>query len=342
MTTQKDVIRYIVRQRKKGYDDEAIRTKMYVNGYRPEDMNKYFAYIDNQHTFAKNAMIVTAFLLIIASSVFVLGKNVSLTAAAPWSWPWSSPSPYSTYDCGEDYPAGSEKDLSRCIADDSATENILFCYVNNTVTADEISPSSVNDDWYSDTLGKDISSITEIDTSALLESSIVLPWTASYDNVDCFSWTHGTTRTSDWHLCNSSQENLVFYYGDSATGDINETYGGISTELGLNSSYYLCYDELECTTQTTACDESANEYCVGRMNDTYGSAWYPCDTTLDADYYRCCVGGCNGIEMTCGEYLLQSDGSEVAFNECDSDGTSGCCDAETDCVYDSECYSEDD
>ena len=131
--------------------------------------------------------------------------------------------------------------------------------------------------------------MSEIDTVSLLESSIVFPWTAKYDNVDCVSWTHGTVRTSDWHLCNSSQENLVFYF-NAVAGDINDTYGGLSTELGMNSSYYLCYDELECTTQTTECDD--DYYCVGRLDDEYGSAWYPCDTTLEADYYRCCKAGC--------------------------------------------------
>ena len=162
--------------------------------------------------------------------------------------------------------------------------------------------------------------------------------------MDCFSWNHRTTRTEDWHLCNATESgtppNLVFYYTDVADGE-NVSYGGVSTSLVMNSSYYLCYDELTCTTETNACDEDVGSYCVGRMDATVGSNWYPCDTTLDADYYRCCTGGCDAKEMMCGEYVGSDTRSAVEFDECSSDGTSGCCSAATDCVYDGECYTED-
>ncbi|MFA6888600.1 MAG: hypothetical protein WC254_03825 [Candidatus Woesearchaeota archaeon] len=345
MTAKKDVIRYILRQRKKGFEDEDIRSKMYVNGYKPEDMNKYFKYIDHQWSYAKNVMIIGAFLLILASSVLVVGKNTDLTGA--FTWPWTT-----TYYCGDDYPAAERyvKDLSDCISDNLVTKNKLYCYVNNTVSTEELSPSGVNDDWYLNSLYTDISSVSSIDTVSLLDYSIVLPYNANYDNVDCVEWTHGTVRTSNWHQCNASQENLVFYYTDTATGDINNTYGGISTELALNSSYYLCYDELNCTTEedviwsgfsSSMCPPET--YCVGRMSDTSGSAWYPCDTTsTNAQYSRCCKSGCdNSIEMTCGEYIPDINENFISFSECSSDGTSGCCDSTTDCVYDSNCYDED-
>jgi hypothetical protein len=332
--SHKEAIHYIRKSRKKGYSDEQIRVKMLVSGYMPKQLNDYFKQADDVQSGIKQFTILSIVVLVLIGSVLLIGRNADLTAAALWSWPWTA-----TYDCGDDYPAEERyvKDLSDCIADDEP--NILFCYVNNTVSTDEISPDSLNDNWYLREVREDISSVGEIDTVSLLESSIVFPWIAEYDNVDCVSWTHGTVRTSDWHLCNSSQENLVFYF-NAVAGDINDTYGGLSTELGMNSSYYLCYDELECTTQTTECDD--DYYCVGRLDDEYGSAWYPCDTTLEADYYRCCKAGCEAMEMMCGEYLLQSDGSEVAFNECRSDGSSGCCDSDTDCIYGSTCYNEDD
>ncbi len=346
----KEIVDYIVRQRKAGHPDGKIRTRMEIRGHTPENLNLYFQLADDQTQSSKVMQSVFSFVLLglVFGSLFVVAQNSGLTGAVSatitgaFSWPWSGGG---SYDCGDDYPADADEvmDLSDCVADEEETQDYLFCYVNNSVTSDEISPDGSNDDWYSTNLEEDISSISSIDTPALLESAFILPWSAateSYDNVDCFSWDHGMTRTSDWHQCNASSgepPNLVFYYTDVANG-VNVSYGGVSTELSLNSSYYLCYDELECVTQETECSDSS--YCVGRMDDVSGSDWYPCDTSLDAPYYRCCTGGCDAKDMMCGEYL-DSDGTYVAFTECDSDGTSGCCSAATDCVYDGECYSED-
>lgn len=354
----KEIVEYINRQRKEGYKDGRIRTLMEVHGHTPENLNLYFQLADEQ--MRSNTVLQSVFslliIVVILGALFVTAQQsgmtaaivTTLTGAAPWSsWSWSGFG--SSYDCGDDYPADADEvmDLSSCVADEEETADYLFCYVNNSVDTDDISPSGVNDEWYSTNVDEDISAISSIDTVALLESSIVFPWTASYDNVDCFSWNHGTVRTEDWHLCNATTAstdtpaNMVFYYTDVANGT-NVSYGGVSTELSLNSSYYLCYDELSCETSTTACDEEAGEYCVGRLDSESGSSWYPCDTTLDASYYRCCTGGCDSVEMVCGEKIQSQDGrDEMSFDECSSDGTSGCCDESTDCVYNAECYDED-
>ncbi len=350
----KEIVDYIVRQRKAGHPDGKIRTRMEIHGHTPENLNLYFQLADEHLQSSKVMQSVFSFLLValVLGALVVTAQQTGMTAAvattltgAPtWSWSWSGFG--GGYDCGDDYPADADDvmDLSDCVSDTSTTEDYLFCYVNNSVTSDEISPDGSNDDWYSTNVGEDVSAVSSIDTVALLESAYILPWSAateSYDNVDCFSWDHGATRTEDWHQCNASDTtppNLVFYYTDAADGS-NVSYGGVSTELSLNSSYYLCYDELECTTETSAC--SAGSYCVGRLDSETGSSWYPCDTTLDADYYRCCTGGCDAKEMMCGEYVGSDTRSAVEFDECSSDGTSGCCSAATDCVYDGECYSED-
>ncbi len=249
-------------------------------------------------------------------------------------------------------------DLSDCVGDTSSTEKYLFCYVNNELNVeDDLSPSGSNDDWYNTNVDEDISLTTAIDSLDLLESRAVYPYTyntpTSYDNVDCFEWDHGrardeTTRTSGWHTCNEPASgtdypsNLVFYYVDS--GDLSD--GIVSTgtdpsyEPTWDSSYYVCYDELSCVTQSTACDESADSYCVGRMDDPTGSPWYSCETdSEDADWYRCCTSACEETSMMCAGYLLSQDGTEeVAFTSCVEDGTSACCDDTTDCVYGSGCY----
>ncbi len=350
---QKEIVHYIQKQREEGHKDGRIRTLMEVHGHTPEDLNLYFELANErmQQKTVQNYVVLLLFAAFFLGSLFFVGENTGLTGAvtstvdsATSAVSWRSIFG-SDYECGDDYPADEDNviDLSYCVGESLRTKNYLFCYVNNSVTSADISPSGSNDDWYSTNLGEDISSIESIDTVSLLESSIVFPWRASYDNVDCFSWDHGTTRTEDWHLCNATESdtppNLVFYYADVGDGS-NVSYGGLSTSLVLNSSYYLCYDELECTTETSACDEDAGSYCVGRLDSTVGSSWYPCDTTLDADYYRCCEGGCDGVEMECPSKLLsQDESSYVNFTECVADGTTGCCDDTTDCVYGGECYN---
>ncbi|MEK6921170.1 MAG: hypothetical protein AABX82_04755 [Nanoarchaeota archaeon] len=357
---QKDIVTYIHQQREAGHKDGRIRTVMEVHGHTPENLNLYFQLADEQRQSNKAVQSLFSFVLIalVLGGLFVTAQQTGMTAAvttiltgaAPWdSWSWSG----FGYDCGDDYPADSDyvMDLSACVADEEETSDYLFCYVNNSVDTDDISPSGVNDDWYSTNVEEDISSISSIDTSALLESAFVFPWTISaegYDNVDCFSWDHGATRTEAWHQCNASVEtaagsstppNLVFYYTDVGDGS-NVSYGGLSTSLSMNSSYYLCYDELVCTTERDVCDEDAGSYCVGRLDSSAGSSWYPCDTTLDADYYRCCEGACDGIEMMCAGRLLNQEGTAYAnFTSCVEDGTTGCCDDTTDCVYEGGCYN---
>jgi hypothetical protein len=344
---QKEIVTYIHKQREEGHKDGRIRTLMEVHGHTPEDLNLYFGLADEHMRSNKMMQSVASFVLVILvlGGLFVTAQQTGMTAAVTgaisWSWSWSSFG--GGYDCGDDYPADADEvmDLSDCVADEEETSDYLFCYLNNTVNINSISPDGVNDDWYSTNVDEDISSRYFINSVSLLESSIVLPWTASYDNVDCFSWDHGAVRTEDWHQCNASDTtppNLVFYYTDVADGE-NVSYGGISTDLSLNSSYYLCYDELACETSTTACDEDAGSYCVGRLDDEEGSSWYPCDTTLDADYYRCCEGACDGIEMMCAGRLLNQEGTAYAdFTSCVEDGTTGCCDDTTDCVSDGVCY----
>ncbi len=347
-----EIVKYINEQRRNGHKDGRIRVHMEVHGHSPEMLNNYFLLADKdletkQATKLFAMVVIGVFLL--AGAVLGL-QSSDLTGAASWSsWVPHGWFGSSSYGCGDDYPADSDNvmDLSDCVGDTTSTDNYLFCYVNNTLSADDISPSGSNDGWYYTNVEQNISAVSSIDSAALLDSMFVLPYSAaldSYSNVDCFSWTHGTVRTSDWHLCNATASadieppNLVFYYTDAADGS-NVSYGGIATRLATNSSYYLCYDELNCTTSTSAC--STGSYCVGRLDDQSDSSWYPCDTTLTAPYYRCCTGGCDSVEMTCGEYVGADTRSAVAFDECDSDGTSGCCSDTTDCVYDSTCYNED-
>ncbi len=342
---QKEIVRYIEQQRKEGHRDGRIRTLMEVHGYTPEDLNIYFQLANQimQQKAAQNYFFVVLFVALFVGSLFFIGENTGLTGAIPWNPPsWFTP-----YDCGDDYPADANNvmDLSDCVADDEETRNYLLCYVNNTVNINKISPEGINDEWYSTNVDEDISSIITIDTVALLESSFIFPWSAAtenYDNVDCFRWNYGVVRTKDWHLCNATDsgapQNLVFYYTDIGNGK-NVSYGGLSTSLVLNSSYYLCYDELECTTDRDVCNEDSGYHCVGRLDSSTGSSWYPCDTTLNADYYRCCKGGCDGISMMCAGRLLNQEGTAYTnFTSCVEDGTTGCCDESTDCVYDGECY----
>lgn len=339
---QKKVVEYIHSQRKNGHKDARIRAHMEKHGYPPETVQTFFSMADQERHQQKVKGISFVLLLIglLVGGLFVLGEP-TITAAPTWWW--------SSYECGDEgIPTDEAMDLSECVGDTAATEKNLFCYINNDLTIEEdISPSGVNDDWYSSNVDEDISATSTIDSVDLLESRAVYPYTSSYDNMDCFEWDHGTTRSSGWHTCNEPASgtdypsNLVFYYVDS--GDLSD--GIVSTgtdpdyEVSYESSYYVCYDELSCVTQTTACDETADEYCVGRMSDPDGSAWYSCDTELDADYYRCCTSACEESEMMCGGYLLSQDGmEEVPFSSCVEDGTSACCDDATDCVYDGACY----
>src|SRR3989338_3905120 len=229
----KEIVDYIVRQRKAGYPDGKIRTKMEIHGHTPENLNLYFQLADEHVQSSKVmqsvfsvllvALVLGALLVTAQQSGMTAAVITTLTGAPTWSWSWSGFG--GSYDCGDDYPADADDimDLSDCVSDTSTTEDYLFCYVNNSVTSDEISPDGSNDDWYSTNVDEDISAVSSIDTVALLESAYILPWSAaaeSYDNVDCFSWDHGTTRTEDWHLCNATESdeppNLVFYYTDVA------------------------------------------------------------------------------------------------------------------------------
>ncbi len=330
------IIQYILEQRKNGWKDGEIRAHMERWGYQTELLNNYFHHAD-RNMMKRQVLTFVVPLVVLLFTGFVFAKS-DLTGAITWPW--------TTYDCGDDYPASARyvMDLSDCVSDSEETKQYIFCYMNTTTSPSTLSPDSANDDWYLNMLGVDFSLFSNTtNTVAVLGKAVVLPPNAtSYDNVDCFRWTHGTTRSADWHQCNASTppENLVFYFTD-VLEENGLGVGGLGSELYYNSSYALCYDELQCTTNTSSCDEDNGYYCVGRLDSTSGSAWYPCDTTQSASYYRCCKGGCEGIEMGCGELIELPDGSVTSFTECSSDGTSGCCSAMTDCVYDSECYSED-
>lgn len=299
---EKTIIKYIIQQRKNGWKDGEIRAHMVRWGHSTELLNNYF-YHAGQELVKRQIFTFVVPLMVLFFVGFAFAKT-DITGAI--TWPWTS------YDCGDDYPAKATyvKDLSDCVSDVEDTKQNIFCYLNAT------------------------------DSVASLGKAAVLPYNATtYDNVDCYKWKYGATRTTNWHQCNASLENMVFYFTDVLEEE-GLGVGGLGSELYYNSSYALCYDEMNCTTSTTSCDEDSGYYCVGRLDSTSGSAWYPCDTTESASYYRCCKGGCAGIEMECGELIELPDGSVTDFTECSSDGTSGCCSAMTDCVYDSECYSE--
>jgi hypothetical protein len=337
------IVDYIIRQRANGWRDGQIREHMEMTkGYTPSMLNNYFRIADKEDTkkhvikFAAPAMII---LLLIVGGMYT-GAGDNLTGAASW---WSTRWGASTYSCGDDVPTSDIMDMTDCIDDDEADKSNIFCYYDKDTSVDDLQ----NEDWYSDTFGIELSDYTTITTLELLGKVAVLPWDATGDDVDCFTWDYGVTAESDWHACTDDDsdgepDNLVFYYNDM-TFDDDVGVGHLSTTLSESGSYYLCYDELECTTSSTSCDESNDEYCVGMLSSATGSAWMPCDgTATSTTQYRCCTGGCNGQSMVCADDIESQDGATTTeFTECVEDGTSACCTSEDACVYNGECYDED-
>src|SRR3989338_9022994 len=103
----KEIVDYIVRQRRAGHLDGKIRTKMEIHGHTPENLNLYFQLADEHLQSSKVMQSVFSFILIalVLGGLFVTAQSTGMTAAvattltgAPtWRWRWSGFG--SSYDC---------------------------------------------------------------------------------------------------------------------------------------------------------------------------------------------------------------------------------------------------
>jgi hypothetical protein len=297
-----EIVEYILRQRANGWRDGEIREHMELRkGYTPGMLNNYFRLADKEEKkkVVKVIAPAMAILLLVIGGLY-FGVSGNITGAVPWG---TDP-----FYCGDDVPMDEIMDMSTCIPDREPTKNNLFCYYPESVDA--------------------------------IGLSIVVPWDAEGDNVECLTWDHGITSTANWHECvdedrDDEPDNLVFYYNDVTRDDIVGV-GGLGTEQVYSASYYLCYDELDCVDSVSSCSDGS--YCVGKLDDSTGGAWIPCDSS-EGSLYRCCTGACEGTEMMCGGQITNQDETElVEFAECVEDGTTACCASDTACVYGGECY----
>jgi hypothetical protein len=333
MPKKDNIVAYIVRQREHGWKDGQIREHMELrSGYTPGMLNNYFKEADkirvkNQ---ASRVLAPVAMVLLLVVGGVYFGGGDSLTGAASW---WSK----SSYSCGDDVPKNSIMDLSDCVDDSEDYKSTLFCYYNKDISVDSLH----NDAWYSSERSITVSDFTTINNLDLLGASPILPWDASGDDVECVTWDYGRALSSSWHECtdddsDGTPDNLVLYYND-VTVDSDISVGGLTTSLDNSGSYYLCYDELDCSVESS-CDTSSDEYCVAGVGSTSG--YYPCDST-EVSSYLCCTGSCSGTSMVCGEKILSQDETiSTEFTECIEDGTSACCSSSNACVYDGECYDQ--
>src|SRR3989338_3756113 len=79
----KEIVDYIIRQRKEGHPEGKIRTKMEIHGHTPENLNLYFQLADKEMQSSKVVQSVFSFILIalVLGGLFVTAQQTGMTAA---------------------------------------------------------------------------------------------------------------------------------------------------------------------------------------------------------------------------------------------------------------------